>query len=180
MIQAIFWDLDECILYTDVNDTDVNDPGQEHISFTLDESPLQYFTIIRPCALELIKFSRNLVGHNNVYILTTSTENYANKINELAGFGFASDHIFHRETIQKAWYSAAYGGGSTAPCNVASKENVLIDNLPSKENYSKMNLIGINRDRYLKVDDYYGCNYPEDPFEDDVKKFLTTKHNDNS
>ena len=30
---------------------------------------------------------------------------------------------------------------------------------------------------YLKIRDYYGVNFPDDTFEEDVKEFLTSKHN---
>ena len=123
-IENIFWDLDECLIHTGFGD-----PEQKHINFTLEGSQINYYTILRPCALELIEFSRKLVGHENVYILTTAIEEYANKINELAGWGFEKDHIFSREDMQRNWYSTAYGGGATAPCIVAHVNNVLIDNL---------------------------------------------------
>lgn len=80
-IENIFWDLDECLIHTGFGD-----PEQKHINFTLEGSQINYYTILRPCALELIEFSRKLVGHENVYILTTAIEEYANKINELAGW----------------------------------------------------------------------------------------------
>lgn len=172
-INKIFFDIDNTLIFTDFSD-----PFQDHITFTLPDQDTMYYTIIRPCASNLIEFSRNLVGHDNVYILTTAIEEYANKINELAEWGFEKDHIFCREHMQKNWYSTAYGGGATAPCSVAHNNNVLIDNLPQRENCVKQDFIGIRYDRYLKIDDYYGNNYLDDPFEDDVIEFLKIKHND--
>ena len=171
-INKIFFDIDNTLIFTDFSD-----PFQDHITFTLDDHDTMYYTIIRPCASNLINFSRNLVGHDNVYILTTAIEEYANKINELAGWGFEKDHIFCREHMKNNWYSTAYGGGATAPCSVAHNNNVLIDNLPQRENCVKQDFIGIRHDRYMKIADYYGYEFPDETFESDVKDFLTKCYN---
>jgi len=171
MIKRIFWDIDETLIYTEIND-----PNQDHIHFILDDDPTGYFTIIRPCALALITFSRDLIGSENVYILTTATQDYALKVNELAGFRFDEDHILHRGTIENHKYSMAYSGEGILPHALASKQNCLIDNLPWNYNFHKMDLIGITKDRYMTCDDYYGVNYIDESFENDCKTFLKDKH----
>lgn len=177
MIKFVFFDIDETLIWTSAFD-----PEQEHVHFSFDDEndKSHYYTIIHPSALELLAFSRNLVGKDNVFILTTSTEDYANKVNELAGFGFDSDHILHRGTLQDHKCATAYGGSFIGQCKLADPNNVLIDNLPPRENYAKMSMIGINFERYLKVDDYFGVNYGDDPFAEDVKQFLTNKQYDNN
>jgi hypothetical protein len=155
----------------------LSDPDQEHIQFTIPDDPTTYYTIIRPCAQGLIDYARELVGKDNVYILTAATTDYANTINEKAGWGFDEEHIIAREEIQRHLIPTAYGGSAyVEKQGVAHKDNVLIDNLPYKQNMGKVNLIGILQDRYLKVDDYYGVNGTEwDTFEEDVKEFLKEK-----
>jgi hypothetical protein len=172
MINKIFIDLDECILHTLLRN-----PKQEHIRFTLEDDENTYYTIIRPCAQKLIDYARELVGNDNVYILTTSTNAYANTINEMTRWGFERDHIITREEINRHLIPTAYGGSAYIEKEgIAHKDNVLIDNLPYRENMGKVTLIGINGDRYLKVRDYYGVNGIDyDDFEEDVREFLKEK-----
>lgn len=172
MIKHIFHDIDNCHIFSDIHP-----PDQEHISFEIEGDI--YYTIIRPCAKRLIEFSRQLVGPENVFILTTSTRDYAEKVNELALFGFRNDQILAREDIQSRYYPTAYGGSTTIPLEMADPNNVLIDNLPPRYNESKISMIGISRNyeaQYFQCQDYYGVNFSGDPFEEDVKEFLTNLH----
>jgi hypothetical protein len=41
-----------------------------------------------------------------------------------------------------------------------------------------MSLIGIGIPRYIKVEFYWGVNFPDDPFEEEVKEALTRLHNE--
>lgn len=175
MINKIFIDLDECMLHTLLRN-----PEQEHIRFTLEDDLNTYYTIIRSCAQRLIDYARKLVGKDNVYILTTSTTAYANTINEKAEWGFERDHIIAREDINRHLISTAYGGKAYVEMEgIAHKNNVLIDNLPHRENMGKITLIGINYNRYLKVRDYYGVNGKDDDyFEENVMEFLKEKANE--
>lgn len=179
MIARIFFDIDETLIHTSTHD-----PKQNHVKFNLEDDPCTYHTIIRPCSHALIEFARELVGKENVFILTTSTEDYANKVNELAGWGFDPANIFPREMIQKHSYktSMMYGGGGSATLahTYANRNNVLIDNLPPRYNDAKMDLIGITDENYLKIRDYYGVDFPEDDFEETVKNFLKEKHESNT
>jgi hypothetical protein len=177
MINKIFWDIDETMIHTLMND-----PKQNHVQFSLGDS-FTYHTIIRPCSHELIRFSRELVGKENVHILTTATRDYAEKVNELAGWGFDPKDIFAREdqAAARVWVATAYGGGygEITPHEYADPNNVLIDNLPSRQNQGKIQFIGIvdtHKTNYLKIQDYYGVDFPEDPFEEEVKGFLSERH----
>lgn len=175
MINKIFFDIDETLIHTMTRS-----PDQKHVRFTLEDDPSTYYTIIRPCSHSLIEFARDMVGKENVFILTTSTEDYANKVNELAGWGFDPVNIFPRELIQKYSYktSMMYGGSDSATLAhpFANRKNVLIDNLPPRYNSAKMDLIGITDENYLKINDYFGVDFPSDAFEKDVKNFLIQKH----
>lgn len=138
-----------------------------------------YYTIVRPCAKRLIDFSRSLLGEENVFILTTSTREYANHVNRLALFGFDPARIWTREDIRNSYYPTAYGGECVIPHKFADPENALIDNLPPHYNAAKTELIGISRktdERYFQCRDYYGADFPNDPFEEDVKEWMVRLH----
>ena len=133
------------------------------------------YTILRPVAKDLLQFSRDLVGFDNVYMLTTATGEYAKAFNEKAELGFEDHQIIAREDIEKYFVPGAYGGGYIIPNDeIANPNNVLIDNLPPRYNTDKMSLIGINSARYLEVDDYYGVspNNKDQIFVKEVKEFL--------
>ena len=175
MIKNVFWDLDECLIHTSVN----SDPLQTCLMFALDDDLNNYYTIVRPCAASIIAYSRSLVGHDNVYILTTSTLDYASEIARQAGWNFAADHILTRETMKYHSVQNAYGGEYTLTPHIAAhKNNVLIDNMTPQYNIDKMQLVGINASRYCHIKDYYGVNHPGSTFEEDVKEFLNTLHNE--
>lgn len=170
MINKIFLDADETLLHTVFYD-----PNQEHIRFHLEGK--SYYTIIRPCTQRLIDLCRELVGKDNVYILTAAMKDYITTINEKAGWDFDAEHLIPREEIERHCYPAAYGGTAYIEKEgIAHKDNVLIDNLPYRQNMGKVNLIGILEDRYLHVRDYYGVNGRDnDTFENDVMNFLKEK-----
>lgn len=171
MIKRIFWDNDQTLSHS-MDD----DPEQECIELIFNCGEF-YYTVIRPSAIKVLEFSRNLVGNNNVYMLTSAIRDHAEQVNEKGGFGFANDHILTREDMNKNQFNGAYG---SVHCysnpDIADDKNVLIDNLPSHYNTQKMQYIGINYTRYLKVDDYYGVNNHEKEFFDDVTNFLLQKH----
>lgn len=174
MINKIFFDLDECLIHTELRE-----PTQKHISFCLDDYGGTYYSIVRPCAKRLIEFARNLIGAENVFILTAAIKPYACEINRLAEFGFPEDQILSREDINNHYFATAYGGGSILASQHAHVDNVLIDNLEGRYNQDKVSFIGIWRSldtNYLKIRDYYGVNFPDDPFEENVMNFLEERH----
>lgn len=177
MINRIYWDIDETLIHTEMRP-----PNQEHIVLALENGDL-YYTMIRPCAARLIEFSRKLVGSDRVHILTTSTRDYAQEVNRLAGWEFKNEDIFPREDLaqHKHKFNTAYGGYhyEVQSHSYGHKDNVLVDNLPRRENQVKIGFIGINETQdtnYLKIDDYYGVEYSDSTFEEDVKQFLTNKY----
>lgn len=171
MINKIFFDNDETLSHSMYKD-----PEQESVIISFNDGDF-YYTVIRPSATKVLEFSRDLVGFDNVYMLTSATREHAEKVNENGGVGFANDHILAREDMSKTEFYGAYG---SVHCysnpDVADENNVLIDNLPSNFNTQKMQYIGINHTRYLNVDDYYGVNIREKEFFDDVTKFLLQKN----
>lgn len=176
MINRIYWDIDETLIHTEMRP-----PNQDHIVLALNDGGL-YYTMIRPCAKRLIELSRELVGTDRVHILTTATRYYAQEVNRLAGWGFKNEDIFPREDLaqHKHKFNTAYGGYhyEVQPHPYGHKDNVLIDNLPRRENQVKIGFIGISETQdtnYLKIDDYYGVEYSDTTFEEDVKQFLTER-----
>ena len=178
MIKRIFQDLDECILHTTVN----NDPNQSHVKFTLSEELhgvnlhgedlTTYHTIIRPCAKELFAYYNDLVGKENVYILTTSIRGYAEALNRLGEFGLDYAHIFTREDIQQHKIHFGNRGEGMMKLPIADKDNVLIDNLPPRYNDYKMDMMGIVTKNYHQTPEYYGNNLNDQDFFENIKKFL--------
>jgi len=169
----IFWDIDETLIHSRTFKSSLY---EENFKFKL--MGQTYYTCVRPCSKGLIEFSRQLVGRDNVYILTAATARYAQHVNEKAGWGFAKNHILTRETMEK--YStrvvAMYGNGFTdvSPHPLADKSNVLIDNLPPRGNREKIALIGFidPMTNYHEVVDYFGDDSTDKIFEADVKNFL--------
>jgi hypothetical protein len=173
MIKRIFWDIDETLIHTSPSPFE---EGTQYEQFSLPDDLATYYTIIRPCSKSLIQYSRDLVGKDNVYILTTSKHDYANEVNRLADWGFEPDHILTREVIDEHRYATAYGSSASYQHKLADPNNVLIDNLPPRYNENKMILIGIKSDRYLQIRDYYGVDFSDETFQEDVMEFLTAKN----
>jgi len=169
MIKSIYWDIDETLIHSSIKD-----PNQNHLEILLADND-RYYTIVRPCAQRIIDFSRNLVGRENVFILTAATTDYVRAINEKAGWGFPNEQIFAREDQEKYSYHGAYGGTQYVDSSQAHPDNVLIDNLHPRHNEGKIAFLGIWKtchENYLQVRDYWGVNFSDDPFEEDVKEFL--------
>jgi FMN phosphatase YigB (HAD superfamily) len=172
MTKRIFFDLDGTLLYSHEKD-----PKQAHLFFELDvgEWKERNYTIIRPQAQRVIDYSRELFGAENVFILTSNLKEYAEKVNELAQFNFKDENIIARDDLNNHRYATAYGGYARLAGKYADSNNILIDNLPPRENEDKIVYLGIYKTyptNYLQVRDYYGTNFPNDKFEEKVKSFL--------
>jgi len=166
MIKNIFFDIDETLIHS----------SYDKPCFRNDYLTLKFvegrdlYTLVRPCADKIIQYAKNLVGFENVYILTTSTREYAEQVNAGAGWNFDVASIFTREDLRDATQI-----GTTIPHpTLAHTDNVIIDNLPKRYNGNKMSYIGISEDRYFHVDDYYGAHDDdlEQFFYEDVVEFL--------
>lgn len=177
MIARIFFDLDETLIHTSVLE-----PNQEHVSFNIDGDWNTYYTIIRPASYGVIEFARNLVGKENVFVLTIATRAYAQEVNRLANWNFPHDQIFAREDLEAHEWPTAYGSYAKMPNNkISSSDNVIIDNQMPRFNEGKICFIGISKTwatNYLQVRDYFGVNFPDDPFQEDVEEFLLDRYED--
>jgi hypothetical protein len=173
MINGIYFDLDECLIRSiAAAKNQVCPPDCLELNFERE----RYFTRVRPAAKELIQFARELIGADNVFILTHGTLDYASLINDLANFGFPYQQVITRED----WgHWNRYYAGQT-PYQNADWRNVLIDNEDYFEERAskKMLYLNIDRDRYFKVRPYLGHTLPETErkFLEDCKKFILEKH----
>lgn len=169
MIKSIYFDNDETLSHSVYQE-----PNQKHFRFTLENGGV-YYPIIRPSAKRIIDFARNLVGFENVKILTTATKDYIREINKVAEWGFLDEQLIAREEISSSLRYPTDGSSHLEASRYAHPENVLIDNLPPRENSDKISFLGIWKTyhaNYFKVSDYYGFDFPDDPFEEYVMKFL--------
>ena len=171
----IFWDIDETLIHSR---TYIHKKLQHDI--VVDVYDQLFYTCVRPCSKSVVEYSRELFGAENVYILTAAAELYAQRINMLAGWNFAEDHIIGRETTER--YSikipSLYGSDTLITEHpLAHPDNVLIDNLMPEWNNEKTTLMRINpKTNYLKVEDYMGYNEDDEIFRDTVKHFLKTQY----
>lgn len=170
MIKNIFFDIDETLIRSSYYKPGFTD---NYLKLTFVESR-ELYTLIRPCADKIIQYARNLVGFENVYILTTSTREYAEQVNAGAGWNFDVASIFTREDLHDATQNAI-----TIPHpTLAHPNNVIVDNLPKRYNSNKIAYIGISADRYFQVDDYCGADDQdfEQFFYEDVVEFLNNSN----
>jgi len=169
MINQIFIDLDETLIHTHNESYITHD-----FTITLDDSlwgnVVTYKVKVNPASKDVIDYARELVGEENVFILTASIFDYACDINEKAGFGFSLDNIISREKIAALLKHKAK--------TFHNKNNVLIDNLDYRYNEDKCELIGVNWSQYLKVKDYYGIGEDQTVFKNDCIEFLDSFYNE--
>ena len=129
--------------------------------------------ILHPQAHELLSYLRSLTPH--VFMLTIAVKNYALAANKIHKLGFKPSQIFSREKIYKREV------GNLPDTLKDITHSVLIDNLPGRDNYDKMNFINsvpVDRrfmNRYIKVVDYIGHDVPAWTLDDvvfEITKFL--------
>jgi len=168
MINCVFWDLDETLIHSMTQSNDGNHDFTIHLDSGAWSSVDTYYVKVRRDSKDVIDYSRKLVGHRNVLILTAATYEYAFDICNKADFGFNREQIISREQIK---YFVRQQESKYRNVN-----NVLIDNLPVYNNRDKLKVIGIERDRYLNIEDYYGVDFPDDSFKQDCIEFLNSVH----
>ena len=118
--------------------------------------------IINPYSWRLLEFSRNVVGSENVWLLTSCEREYAEVVNRFTLFRFPSSQILAKEDIENY----------VETCEL--KNNILIDNLPFKENNNKIIAVKIAVDNYLQVEGYRGIY--KDGWKEVVEGFINSKH----
>ncbi len=166
MINKIFWDNDECL----INAFSYEDEKCDFdVAFKVEDSV--YYIKINPYAWKMLEFSRNLVGAENVWMITTGTRDYAENVVNVCDFGFPSNQILAREDINHLLPSIKFDPEFINPYK--NKNNVLIDNLTPRHNEEKMSILGIDVGNYCKVPDYYGV--ANEKFEEIITDFLNER-----
>lgn len=162
MINKIFFDVDETLIHScDTLHTQFSRPAENHYE--------DYVTAVRKGTPEVLDLARELVGHENVYLLSVGTRPYIFALNEGFGWGFDQGNIFARDYFNHGRLEG-----------LSDQNNVLIDNLPAIHNDRKVCFVGIHQnwqDRYFQVRDFYGVDEGQRyDFFGEVKKFLTSRH----
>ena len=177
MINRIFLDLDECLIQSLYCSSDSlkEDFKRWYGCFDYIEIKISkrevYLTFIRPLAHQLIEECKKLVGEDNVYILTSSTADYAGYINAHHNLGFYNCKIFTREDIDAGLIDAFTSINSN---------NILIDN----ENYSfhsmrkrnKRNFLNLKEDNLIQIkefDVYNRDGYDDKKEQEELGRVLT-------
>ena len=105
-IPALFWDMDNCLIHslyaTDQQDADALIERYSELwrgeKFKISDG--WYVTFLRGFSKELLSFSRQLLGNDNVYALSTGTIDYITSINHVLDLGFdPNTQMFGREDI---------------------------------------------------------------------------------
>lgn len=164
----IFLDFDETLGHTTVEYSWENavktvaiestDENVEIDCFKLEGDSVCYVTQLRPGVREFLKYCRDKVGRDNVYILTSSTKDYITEINQRFDLGFENCQLISREEIY------------TPNDDLSSKQfehegrYVLVDNMSYHDHrgtYSKIGFLrGLFYGNFVKVEDYY-TQYPD-------------------
>jgi hypothetical protein len=123
----LFLDLDECMVHSNYANDEKHadqliDMYGEHwagVKFQI-RNDGWYVSFIRSWTRELLTFSRQLLGNNNVHMLSTGTLNYIRWVNVHLKLGFdPNTNIFGREDLQCQW---------AAHPKFRDTFNVLVDN----------------------------------------------------
>lgn len=166
----IFFDLDECLLHT----TFCGEKPLDHhelygrgktgeVVFSLTHGVANgmkeiYRASLRGGVLGMLASVREIYPEDGaVRVLTTSTPDYAGRLNELFHLGFRSDHIHHRNDISGL---KVLGRIATGP-----KPTYLIDNLFIQDNHTKVSYLRPITEgtlNYHRVREYWRS--PDDDF----------------
>jgi hypothetical protein len=168
MISKIYFDNDQTLSHTEYFPCSYF----EH-DFTFNLGNDTYVTKVNPHTIPLLNFARNLVGEENVFMLTAATKPFAAEIDRLGGFGFGKEKILDRFDINRFLKTPKYQRPKDHLCT----RSVLIDNLFPRDSEEKIMFLGMTQDyqdRYCQVFDFYGT--PSENFETDVIDFLKRAH----
>lgn len=153
----IFFDLDETLIHALIVE-----PDEPHHYFEW-ELGFSYYVVVRPGANEIIQFARDLVGPDNVFILTRAGKEYSIKIcSEL--FNIPEENVLHNNL----WIDSSR----------RDYNNFIIDDEPAIRQDSKILYLNMGKDwhdRYLQIRKFWGVLIPNSNFLEDVKRFLTSR-----
>ena len=164
LITKIFFDLDETL--THVFLPTMNEEGAIPFSYEFESQTFSNWVFkIRDNVKELIKEARDKVGHDNVYILTASVRSYATSINIAGDLGFNDTNIICREDLK----SFKQGTNPELVSCIQKTRNILIDNLPARDNKDKISFLNVKKGDYFQVYNYYAYPLDDDNFVEETR-----------
>jgi hypothetical protein len=165
MDQKIFLDFDSTLGYTMYADSEKH---ADDLLYTYSENFIAdkfemygygwHVTFRRPWANDLIKFCKQLIGSDNVYILTTGLQDYIYWCNAKLNLGFdPNNKIFGREDIHKYQPHPQF----------TDTFNVLVDDLPYRDH-----LYGAGKIKFLNhiPQSQYVKDHPFTIWKEPIKK----------
>lgn len=146
MKNVIFVDLDETLIHT-FSPFEGEEVSEDAVPVKVPGDKFNYKTSLRQGSLEFLQRLR-VVGE--VRMLTAATTDYANAMNRKFGLGFTAMQIYAREDV---------AGGAFAPDYFGECKVYLYDNLPRRENRSKIDFLRpLGEINYIQVPAYWGYN----------------------
>jgi hypothetical protein len=163
MVESIYFDLDETLIHATDSLPMWEDFRVDHVNLEISPDEV-YFLYIRPVARPLIVWAQELVGVENVHILTTSTREYALKVIDIADFPIPESQVYSREFLSNP----------VLPHSTAHPNNVLVDNLRWRDLMPKLKFGGMTSDRLITVKSWFGEAFDEEDkeFVDKVKNTI--------
>jgi hypothetical protein len=154
----VYLDIDETLIFTECSHSE---PAARLGEFKFKLGSYWYYTNVRPCALDLIKFCRNI---SICRILTAATRDYTELICNHFGFNFDSEEIITRDEYVE-WvpdeYSGFMGGAlETARARgcIGHVNAILVDNqqmdMPNAR--IKREYLGMPWQRYIEFPEWHG------------------------
>jgi hypothetical protein len=160
-MKNIFVDLDET-LFQSYNSFWGETPAKDAVKVDIGNNEI-YTVSLRKGA---IKFLSEVRTRGNVYALTAATADYAAAMNRDFHLGF--EYIFSRENIQSGQADSSF---------FIKGQTYLYDNLPKRENHSKLAwLRPLGNTIYIQVPEFY--NNKKDSMTDEMITNLVSKLND--
>lgn len=164
---AFFVDLDETLIRSTfcAYHKPATGKNSKLVKLKLAYSHETYQVVIHPESINLLKYLRSLTS--NVFMLTAAIKPYAEKINLLFKLGFNKLDIFSREEIE------AHNKRDLSDKLVNIDTFVLIDNLPSFSNFSKLEFLSSvknNQQKYIQVNEFYSLTQKDQWTLDYIKK----------
>lgn len=144
MNNYIFVDLDETLIHT-FQPFYGETPTKDAVKVKIAGENELYDVVLRQGALYFLQVLRKA---GKVYMLTAATADYAAAMNLEFGLGFTSQDIYSREDI---------AAGNLDPALFGKGNVYLFDNLPRRENRSKIEFLReINKEvNYIQVPAFY-------------------------
>lgn len=146
MNKRIFIDLDQTLIhsYPSYEHTALQKFGEKSLYEKGETYHDGYVTYVRPLAREFVDYCHDMVGIDNVYILTAAKGDYARDVIVRGDLKIPAKKIHDRDSI--SYMSKEFHDGY----------NILVDDLPYYDNYSKLRYLAITNklEQYINIVEY--------------------------